>query len=114
MSIKQNKNATQTFEKYWINVISKYNIIFAFLIWSFLLIWLYNNIKLLNVIQYLYKYKNRNSCFILGGLNSYVITIKLIIWYNAVNVYIHVFTLYLYYKIYLYVIKLHAGILICN
>ncbi len=36
------------------------------------------------------------SHFILSGLNYYVF--KLIIWYNALIVYIHVFTLYLYFK----------------
>ncbi len=37
--------------------------------------------------------------FILSGLNYYVLAFKLIIWYSALIVYIHVFTLYLYLKI---------------
>ncbi len=37
------------------------------------------------------------SHFILCGLNYYVLTFKLIIWYNALIVYIHVFILYLYF-----------------
>ncbi len=35
------------------------------------------------------------SHFILGDLNYYALTFKWIIWYNALIVYIHVFTLYL-------------------
>ncbi len=38
------------------------------------------------------------SHFVLDGLNYYVIRLKLIIWYNALIVYIHVLTLYLYFK----------------
>ncbi len=38
------------------------------------------------------------SHFVLDGLNYYVIRLKLIIWYNALIVYIHVLTLYLYLK----------------
>ncbi len=37
------------------------------------------------------------SHFILCGLNYYVLTFKLIIFYNALIVYIHVFILYLYF-----------------
>ncbi len=52
------------------------------------------------------------SHFILGGLNYYVLTFKLIIWYNALIMYIHAFTLYLYFKKYLYVIT--SVINFCN
>ncbi len=52
------------------------------------------------------------SHFILGGRNYYVLTFKLIIWYNALIVYIHVFTLYLYVLKYLYVIT--SVIHFCN
>ncbi len=41
----------------------------------------------------------------LYGLNYYVVTFKWIIWYNALIVYIHVFTLYLHFFKYLHVIK---------
>ncbi len=40
----------------------------------------------------------------LSLLNYNVLAFKLIIWYNAFNVYIHVFTLYLNIKKYLHVI----------
>ncbi len=52
------------------------------------------------------------SPFILGGLNYYVLTFKLIIWYNGLIVYIHVFKLYLYLKKYLYVVT--SVINFCN
>ncbi len=52
------------------------------------------------------------SHFILGGLNYYVLTFKLIIWYNAFIVYIHVFTLCFYLKKYLYVVT--SVINFCN
>ncbi len=44
----------------------------------------------------------KGSYFILGGLNYCVLTFKLIIWYNALIVYMHVLTLYSYLKKYLY------------
>ncbi len=50
------------------------------------------------------------SHFILGGLKYYVTTFKFIIWYNALIVYIHVFTLYFFE--YLHVIT--SVINLCN
>lgn len=45
------------------------------------------------------KWKKRIWCiFILGGLNYYVLTLKLMVWYNALILYIHVLTLHLYLK----------------
>jgi len=38
------------------------------------------------------------SHFILSGFKYYVLTLTLIIWYNGLIVYIHVFTLYLHFK----------------
>ncbi len=56
--------------------------------------------------------KNKGSHFILGGLNYYVLTFKLIIWYNTLIVYIHVLTLYLYFNKHLYVVT--SEINFCN
>jgi len=42
--------------------------------------------------------KNMGSHFLLSGFNYYVLTLKLIIWYNGLVVYIHDFTLYFYFK----------------
>ncbi len=49
---------------------------------------------------------------VIGGLNYYVLTFQLIMWYNALIVYIHVFTLYLYFKKYLHTIS--SVINLCN
>ncbi len=42
--------------------------------------------------------KMAQKIFILGGLNYYVLAFKLLIWYNALIVCIHAFTLHLYLK----------------
>ncbi len=46
----------------------------------------------------IFYYNGNGSHFILGGLNYYILTFKSIIWYNALIVYMHVFTLYLYFR----------------
>ncbi len=46
----------------------------------------------------MYIFTENGSDFILGGLNYYVLTFKLIFCYNALIVYIYVFTLYFYLK----------------
>ncbi len=56
---------------------------------------MYFNVNLLILQSVLKSVKNQWSHFILDGLSYYVLTFKLIIWYNALIVYMFLYCTYI-------------------